>query len=238
MMEELGSLEDLLDLQMEDLEIDRLLHRRASLDELATYREAHEALGSIETSLEDVGGRLKDARLVLDRSEGELGIMMSKLNREERRLFAGGISARDAEHLRSEVAMLRRNSSLMEDEILELMESREAAEAEAASLEEEWADCSSDKDTLEAQIGAKWKVMDDEIARHDSRKAEIVPLIPAELLELYERLRPAKEGVAVGRLTDGICGGCHLRLSAAEQSTIAKSSPPRCLHCRRILVLL
>jgi predicted nucleic acid-binding Zn-ribbon protein len=42
--------------------------------------------------------------------------------------------------------------------------------------------------------------------------------------------------VAVGRLADGICGGCHLRLSAAEQVEVLRDFPPRCMHCRRILV--
>jgi len=82
----------------------------------------------------------------------------------------------------------------------------------------------------------QWKEIDAAIAAHDAKKVEIVPLIPADLLALYEELRPSKEGVAVGRLAEGICGGCHLRLSAAEQAQALKEEPPRCYHCRRILV--
>jgi predicted nucleic acid-binding Zn-ribbon protein len=86
-------------------------------------------------------------------------------------------------------------------------------------------------------ITAAWKEIDAELARREARKAEIVPPIPADLLALYERLRTTKEGVAVGRLADGQCGGCHLHLSAAEQAEAAAADPPRCTHCRRILVL-
>ena len=45
-----------------------------------------------------------------------------------------------------------------------------------------------------------------------------------------------EEGIAVGRFAEGVCGGCHLKLSAAEQAEVRKESPPRCLRCMRILV--
>ena len=86
-------------------------------------------------------------------------------------------------------------------------------------------------------MAAEWKKIDAELARKEGRKAEIIPQIPPDLLEMYDRLRASKQGVAIGRLVDGVCGGCHLALSAAEQLEVAKDEPPRCLHCRRILVL-
>ncbi len=56
-------------------------------------------------------------------------------------------------------------------------------------------------------------------------------------MDLYDELRELKtDGVGAARLDEGVCGGCHLRLSAAEQSQAMKESPPRCIHCRRILV--
>ena len=61
--------------------------------------------------------------------------------------------------------------------------------------------------------------------------------IDAELMEAYEELRPIKDGVAIARLGEDICGGCHLRLSEAEKLQASKSDPPRCVHCRRILIL-
>jgi predicted nucleic acid-binding Zn-ribbon protein len=103
-----------------------------------------------------------------------------------------------------------------------------AAEREAAL---------SEKDRLDALIGEQWRLIDADLARLEEKKRGIVPLIDRDLLELYEELRPHKEGVAVGRLSEGVCGGCHLRLSAAEQVEVAREYPPRCMHCRRILVL-
>ena len=55
--------------------------------------------------------------------------------------------------------------------------------------------------------------------------------------EIYDDLRDRKEGRIVGRLADGVCGSCHLRLSAAEVSRVVRDDPPRCIHCRSILVV-
>jgi uncharacterized protein len=235
-LEEFRSLEDLFDLQVVDLDIDRLLNRRQSLPELEEYRLAHEQVASLDSRLSDADGRRRQAELAADKAQGELDLAEDKKKREERRLYAGGIGARDAENLRREVEMLGRVVSEREDQILELIDIREKAEAEVAGLRAERAAAQAEKDRLEAAIKGEWRVIDAEIARAEAHKRELVPLIIPELLELYEGLRPHKEGVAVGRLSEGVCGGCHLRLSAAEQVEVLRDYPPRCMHCRRILV--
>jgi hypothetical protein len=235
-LEEFRSLEDLFDLQVVDLEVDRLLSRRQTLPELEQYRRAHEAVAALDARITEADGRRRRAELAGDKAQGELDLAEGKVKREERRLYAGGIGARDAENLRREVEMLRRLVSEREDQILELIDVREKAEAEVAGLRAERGVAQVEKDRLEVAIKEEWRGIDAEIARAEARKKAIVPLILPELLELYEGLRPHKEGVAVGRLAEGVCGGCHLRLSAAEQVEVLRDFPPRCLHCRRILV--
>ncbi len=235
-MEEIRSLEDLLDLQVVDLEIDRLLHRRSSLPELEKYRAAHEARAAIEARLQAAESELRQTTLDLDKAEGELVLLEEKREIEERRLYAGGLSARETDHLRQEVEMLGKQSSLAEDGVLELMERKERQQEAGAALEEERRQAQAAEDDLEGQVRALWAEIDAEIARKEQRKAGIIPLIPPDLLEQYEELRAARDdGVAVGRFAEGVCGGCHLRLSAAEAHEVLKHHPPRCLHCNRIL---
>lgn len=235
-MEEIRSLEDLFDLQREDSEIDRLLDRRGGMPELAAYKDAHGRATRLDAQIVEVTGRLRDMTLGVDKAEGELTMGEEKLGREEHRLFAGGLSAKEAVHMRQEVDMLKRQNSEAETTILELLDMREVAQGELDALEAERRAVAAEQARLEGLIQAAWKEIDASIARHEAKKAEIVPLVVEELMEMYEELRPIKEGVAVARMAEGICGGCHLALSAAEQSQVLKSSPPRCLHCRRILV--
>lgn len=235
-MEELNSLADLLDLQDVDLQIDRLLNERQSLPALETYRAAHAREQDLTARVGAAEAALRETSLALDKTSGELDIAEAKLESEQNRLYAGGLSARDADYLRQEVEMLGRKKVEMEDALLVYMEQREERDQTLEGLRGELAVAGEEKAALEASIQEAWKEIDAQLARKEARKADIVPLIPAELLELYEELRPVKEGVAVGRLADSVCGGCHLRLTAAEQLDVKRSDPPRCIHCRRILV--
>lgn len=236
-MEDLKSLQDLLDLQAVDSQIDRLLDTRASLPELEAYKAAHQELSRIESQLEKLIARRREVDLASDKSDGEMKLEEAKAEREEQRLYAGGLSARDATHLRDEVAMLRRRVSEREDEVLALMEERESLDEQIAALEREQEAVAAEKGRIEEVVAASWKEIDADVARLEERKAGIVPLIEGDLLELYERIRPSHEGVAVAALSEGVCGGCHLSLSAAEQVQAAKHFPARCIHCNRIIVL-
>ena len=236
-MDQLNSLADLLDLQAVDLEIDRLLHDRESLPELADYRSAHERLADASARLQALRATLKETALAVDRTNGELEISEEKIDREQMRLFAGGLSARDADYMRREVEMLTRKKGEMEEEVLELMEKAEMQEAEVDALSDEVNNLSADKARLESVIAEAWKGIDARLAGKEQRKSDIVPLIDESLLDLYEELRKAKGGVGVGRLADGTCGGCHLRITEAELLDVTRSDPPRCIHCRRILVV-
>jgi predicted nucleic acid-binding Zn-ribbon protein len=233
----LHSHEDLVDLQKVDLEIDRLLNERQSLPELEHYRKAQERLAALQRDHTTATAALRATSLDMDKGSGELDLAEAKLASEQNRLYAGGLSARDATFLRQEVEMLARKKGEMEDEVLELLELREEQEAEVDRLAEIIVDVGVERDRLEALIKESWKGIDARLARKEVRKADIVPLIEPALLELYEELRPIKDGVAVGRLAEDTCGGCHLRLTAAEQLYLKKSDPFRCLHCRRILVI-
>ncbi len=236
-MEQLESLADLLDLQSVDSDIDRLIHERESVPALQDYRAAHATLSKLSDELESETAALRQLELAVDKTTGELDITEAKLAAEQNRLYAGGLSARDADYLRREVEMLERRKSDMEDEILELMERRERHAARVEELESSVAAAEADKAAHEAIITEAWRDIDGRLARKEARKADIVPLIPADLFDEYERLRSQKDdGVAVGRLAEGVCGACHLRLTPAEQLEATRREPPRCIHCNAILV--
>lgn len=235
-MERIDSLSDLLDLQAVDLEIDRLLHRRQSLTELDAYRQADQEGRRLDAQVEELEGLLREERLQTDKAEGELRLLEEKAEIEERRLYAGGLSARETEHLRQEVESLKRRISELEDQALAHLDRRDDLESRLEGLQEERAKVKRRKEELHETISAEWRKIDAELARKEDRKRDFLSLVSDDILALYDELRETKEGVAVGRLAEGVCGGCHLKLSAAEQVELMRADPPRCLHCRRILV--
>ena len=233
---ELTSLADLLDLQEIDLQIDRLLDQRQSLPELERYKSSHEELQRKEKEREARASTLKQLELDLDKAEGELGILEAKLQEHETRLFAGGMSGRETEHMRLEVQSLKAQQEAMEERVLTMLEEIDPARAGVAEIEAELESIEATRSELETSIKQQWKTIDAEIARKEDRKEQALQPIDPELLEMYEKLREIKEGVAVAAYDHGVCGGCHMTLSPAEQEEAFAADLPRCVHCRRILV--
>lgn len=233
---EITSLADLLDVQDLDLQIDRLLERRQSLPELAAYKAAHEKELELNSELDRAGSELKTLELDFDKSEGELQILELKLQEHETRLYAGGMSSRETEHMRLEVQSLKGQREALEERVLGMLEELDPAREGVAQLRSRLEALAAEKASLEAAIKAEWKQIDAELARKEERKQEALALVPGELVEMYEKLRRIKEGVAIGRFEHGVCGGCHMALSPTEQVEALSAEIPRCVHCRRILV--
>lgn len=234
---ELTAFSDLLDLQEVDLEIDRLLHQRSSLPELQDYRDVNGRKVSAETARGEVDARVRVLALELDKAEGELEMVEAKLKEAETRLYAGGMSGKETEYKRLEVQSLRGQQEAMESRVLGLLDQKDAVDSELAAATAIVDDLAGKEGALSGVIASRWKEIDAVLARKEDRKRELVPPIVPDLLEIYETLRRTKEGVAISRLHDGQCGGCHLQLSAAEQVEAGRSDPPRCVHCRRLIVL-
>jgi uncharacterized protein len=233
---QLTSLADLLDLQEIDLQIDRLLDQRQSLPELDAYKKTHERAQLKEQERDTLASELKQLELDLDKAEGELEILENKLHEHETRLFAGGMSGRETEHMRLEVQSLHGQRGAMEERVLGMLENIDPARSALAQVEAEIEAINTEKGRLETSIKEQWKTIDAELARREEAKAKALEPIDEELLDLYEKLRGIKEGVAVAAYDHGVCGGCHMTLSPAEQEEAFADDLPRCVHCRRILV--
>ncbi|MGI9649270.1 MAG: zinc ribbon domain-containing protein, partial [Acidimicrobiia bacterium] len=227
---------DLLDLQAVDTEIDQLLNTRQSLPELEAFKVAHGRRSELQGMASEQGAALAETVSALKKAEGELELKEKKRGSEEMRMFAGGMSSKDLANLQQEVEMLGRQIETAEEEILGLLDVRDQQEAELAETSSQLEEVEAEASRLESAIATEWKQIDGQVAERQARRPDFLPLIPTDLLDLYEKLRPAKDGVGAVRLAEGVCGGCHLSLSPAEQHEVLKDDPPRCLQCRRILV--
>lgn len=233
---EITSLADLLDVQDLDSQIDRLLEKRQSLPELAAYKAAHGQEQQLTAEVKTAGAELKGLELDFDKSEGELEILEAKLKEHETRLYAGGMSARETEYMRLEVQSLKGQRDALEERVLVMLERVDPVREQVTELSSRLDAVVAEKARLDTAIKAEWKQIDAELARKEERKKDALVPVPPDLIEMYENLRHIKEGVAIGRLENGVCGGCHMALSPAEQVEALSAEIPRCVHCRRILV--
>jgi predicted nucleic acid-binding Zn-ribbon protein len=231
--------ERLLDLQELDLAIGRLETRRRQLeaeDDSLRAREraqqAEERLGELRLALDSVVR--EQARL-----EAEADSMERKIDAEQRRLYDGSVAnPKELEAIQHEVANVRQRKTRVEDDALAQMERREDMERRLPALE---AELSEARDRLAEVEVASEREREEVVRGLDERRVErraLAAELDPELVELYDDLRAAKKGVGVARLVDGVCQGCHQKLSAMELDRIKRSTGlRRCEYCRRILIL-
>jgi len=232
-------LDRILELQELDLAIDRLEARRKELESGEDLRAARERTNATEE-------RVGELRLALDsvaqeqkRLETEVSSLESKIAAEERRLYDGSVAnPKELESIQHEIEALRRRKSIIEDQVLIQMERREEMETRLPGLEAELAEARDRLTEIGGSEAAELESTGRALAERTGERAALLPQIDEELLELYEDLRAQKRGVGAAALEDGVCQGCHQKLSPLELESIKRSEGiRRCAYCRRILVL-
>ncbi|GLW67264.1 hypothetical protein Arub01_55070 [Actinomadura rubrobrunea] len=230
----------LIDLQELDTSLDRLAHRRRTLPELAEIerlqarvRELRDAVVAAETEIGDLDREQRKAEQDVDQ-------VRARAERDRKRLDSGQVSsAKDLSGLQAELASLQRRQSDLEEVVLEIMERREEAEGRLASLRADLQAAEADLADAERRRDEAWRKIDEETGTTSAARTAVAKDIPADLLDLYEKLRGQFGGVGAAKLHRGACQGCHLAINTVDLNRIRAAAPDevvRCEECRRILV--
>ncbi|PPJ31646.1 hypothetical protein C5E45_22480 [Nocardia nova] len=228
----------LLDLAAVDAELTRIAHRRKVLPEQqevqrleAERTDRKDAAVKVEIQLDDLD---RDIRKL----EGEIDAVRKREARDRGMLEGGNVGAKQLSELQHELGSLERRRGVLEDELLEVMERREAAEADhqhaGANLSR------AEEDLTLAQSRRDDAVADLDVAarRCDADREQLLAGFPDELLAIYDKQR-AQHGVGAALLQARRCGACRIELDRGEIARIAKTDPQvvvRCPECGAILV--
>jgi uncharacterized protein len=222
----------LLELQRVDSGIDRLNQRKADLPEQRELDEIVEERNGIAVAHAEGQASLDVVTREQSKLETEITQIDDKVKHEQSRLYSGEVSnPKELANIQAELDALRRRKAHLEDQELEVMERRETIEKEhgdvataMTGLESRIADATSRRDAASVEI-------EHELARLGEERAQLVPTIHPEVLELYEDIRARRGGVAVGALEDGTCRACGLPLSPMQRDEIRSSGARTAAGC-------
>lgn len=229
-----AELEALYRLQEIDNEISELRREYARLDrgdaERKAYEEAKASFNALQEAVKKLETELRDAEL-------ELKGVESKRAKEEARLKSGVVrSPRELQALEAEVEALGRQRARLDEKVLTLMDALEQRRSEEQRARQSLAVATKQ---LQAKIetfnatAAQMKAQSQELAQ--ARK-QAVTNVPPNLLNLYERLRESKEGIAVAAIVNNTCTACHLTLPANTVDRARRyETLVYCDSCGRIL---
>jgi uncharacterized protein len=229
----------LLDLQELDTAIDRLTAKLDQLEAGDELKDARERLGAADARVGEVRLGLSSVLSEQRRLEGDVDSIQRKIDAERKRLFDGSVAnAKELQSIEAEVTSLRGRKSRTEDLLIDQMERREDLEARLLSLE---SDVGAARAAVEEIGGASSQDLvatERSLAERRAERAIVVQEIDPELLALYGEIRAQKKGIGAAALVDGVCGGCHQKLSPVFLDRLKREEGiRRCEYCRRILVL-
>jgi predicted nucleic acid-binding Zn-ribbon protein len=235
-----GPLQALIALQDVDTALGQLRHRRSHLPERADLAAIEQELAALDRAAA-AGGAARD-QIAEQQAvvEADLAATEGRAEAVNRRLYGGTVTAsRELQAMAADVETLRARASVLEDQVLELMEAREPLEVELASLSDRQVALGARRQGTAAALAVAEAGVDEEIVRLEEGRAQAAGSVPADLRAVYDRLRARLDGVAVARLVGNHCDGCHLTLPSMELDRIRHlpaSEVVTCEQCGRILV--
>jgi uncharacterized protein len=229
----------ILDIQKFDLQSATLKNRAATLPEIAeitTQTIKQNNLRDLRIAAET---ELSDVKRELARAEADVEQIVTRIERDEKRLSSGTGTPKELEQTQHELGTLgARRAELEEvelgimmlvDEIKERITELSGQENEVALVV---ADLNIRKENALAAIHTELEgLATDRKARAQS--------VAADFLALYEKVRESSGGIAAALLVGAQCKGCNLTLNTIELQRISSLSEDeviRCEECRCILV--
>jgi predicted nucleic acid-binding Zn-ribbon protein len=230
----------LLELADIDAELGRIEHRRRGMPEHGELARLEARDTELRDSVAALTAQISDLRREQTKAEADVEQVRSRIDRDRQRLDSGKVSSpRELENLQSEVASLQRRQSDLEEVVLDVMErfetgqsGLEQATAGREQLGAELASVAAARDATLAELA-------EQSSKAADRRVEVTATLPADLLDLYDKLRTQQGGVGAAALRHRSCQGCNLTMNTVDLNAI-RAAPDdevlRCEECRRILV--
>ena len=127
----------LLDVARIDQAASAAAHRRTSLPELALIASGTAKVEELRNAAVLAQTEIGDLDRAGRKLDNEIDAVRSRAKRDADRLAAGTAPAKDLENMQHEIVSLARRQATLEDEALELMETREVADTALAAVERE-----------------------------------------------------------------------------------------------------
>ena len=228
----------LLALAAEDVALAQLAHRRRTLPELAAVEAAQEAQRTLADDVVRAETEVRDLDREQKRLEADVDTVRQREVRDQARIDAGA-TAKEITGMQHELESLKRRQADLEDQVLELMERREVADAALATAQGGLAGAQADQERAEQQRDAALAGIAEATTEHQAKRDEIAGTVPQPLLALYDRIAKQTGGTGAAHLHAGRCEGCRIEFYGTELSTYRNADPHtvlRCENCGRILV--
>lgn len=228
----------LLELADTDAQLARVAHRRKTLPELAEIEQVEKELRASKDALVGAQTSGSDLDREVKRQEREVESVRAREDRDRALMASGSVGAKQLTDLEHELQTLVRRQTALEDDLLELMEQREALGEherrmtdDVAAAEQRLAELAQRRDAAYTELAAEEQTA-------TAARTGLVDGIPDQVLTTYDRVR-ANRGRGAGLLRARRCGACQLEIDSSAIGDIRHAAADEvitCDNCGAILV--
>ena len=229
----------ILDIQQFDFQTSTLKNKAATLPELAEISSTtikHNNVRDLRIAAET---ELSDVKRELARAEGDVEQIVTRIERDEKRLSSGTGSAKELEQTQHELGTLGARRAELEEVELEIMMRVDGIKERIAALSQEEAELTATINDLNIKKENALAAIHIQLEIIAADRNATTQSVQADFLALYEKIREGNNGIGAAVLAGNQCKGCNLTLNTIELqriSALAEDEVVRCEECRCILV--
>jgi len=192
--------------------------------------EKKKQLDVIQEDIKRIKINIKEKELELKSGEEEVKKLQSQLMQVK--------TNKEYKSLLMEIEGKKADNSLIEDNILDLMEEVDKKELELNKERDNFKHLEAEYSKEEARIKSEIAKIENQIKDKEKEREEVCSHLDTQLLSIYERLLKNRDGLAIVPVVNDACGGCHLSLRPQIINEIKrKDHLVTCERCSRILYL-
>lgn len=231
--------ERLLALQQIDIDLLKIAHKIKNSPLNSNLESLNRSLIDSKNLLIAAETEKSDIQHELSRSEIDVEQVVSRIEKDEKRLASGTGTPKELEQIQHELGTLAKRRSELEEVELEIMVRVDDVSKRITELQKQLASFEAELARVQSELEIEVRNLDSAKQSSLNAREALAPQIEKELLALYEKIRSSSDGLGAAQLVGDSCGGCHLKLNAAEMEKIKSLSDDevvRCEECRRILI--
>ena len=189
---------------------------------------ARSHVGAVEEALRETTAEHRRAETELEEAEASVDKYGDQL--------LGARSNEEYKGLQQQIANTRTRIGTIEDRILALMEKADELEGKLADRKRTFSERSTVLEARKSDIRSKAREQEEKRDHLLSRRAATFARLSEEIATRYERIRGARQGIAVAPVRDDRCSACNVRLRPQLVEEIhAGHTIQSCESCARML---
>jgi hypothetical protein len=165
--------------------------------------------------------------LQLKSNEGKIAVLKGKLN--------AASSNREFDAIKSQIEADSVANSVLEDEILELLEKVDQGRAAVGKLEQEVAAAKAEETRLAAEIAATDAGLRVQASELEAAISQAEGILPADVKVVYRRLVQAYGSEAFSEVEGNICSFCYVQVPSQMLMELKGGKIMFCKTCGRLM---